>query len=71
LSSNDDETGFSVRQRRETSRGRAGSGRRRKAYRDFTPKEQREDKSIKQDIAQRARAQSAEGSITAAILSAI
>jgi glutamyl-tRNA synthetase len=32
-----------------------------KAYRDFTPKEQREDKSIKQDIAQRARAQSAEG----------
>src|SRR5918999_1302454 len=32
-----------------------------KAYRDFTPKEHREDKSIKQDIAQRARAQSAEG----------
>jgi len=27
-----------------------------KAYRDFTPKEQREDKSIKQDIAERARA---------------
>jgi glutamyl-tRNA synthetase len=33
----------------------------RKAYRDFTPKEQRQDKSIKQDIADRARAQSAEG----------
>ncbi len=32
-----------------------------KAYRDFTPKEQREDKSVKQDIAVRARAQSAEG----------
>jgi glutamyl-tRNA synthetase len=32
-----------------------------KAYRDFTPKEEREDKSVKQDIAQRARAQAAEG----------
>jgi len=32
-----------------------------KAYRDFTPKEQREDSSIKQDIAQRARAHAAEG----------
>jgi len=32
-----------------------------KAYRDFTPKEQREDKSIKQDIAERARAHAAEG----------
>ncbi len=32
-----------------------------KAYRDFTPREQREDKSIKQDIAARARAHSAEG----------
>jgi glutamyl-tRNA synthetase len=32
-----------------------------KAYRDFTPKEQRDDKSIKQEIAQRARAQAAEG----------
>ena len=26
-----------------------------KAYRDFTPKEQREDKSVKEDIAERAR----------------
>jgi glutamyl-tRNA synthetase len=33
----------------------------RKAYRDFTPKEAREDKSVKQDIAERARAQAAEG----------
>ena len=32
-----------------------------KAYRDFTPKEHREDSSIKQDIARRARAQAAEG----------
>ena len=32
-----------------------------KAYRDFSPKERREDKSIKQDIAERARAQAAEG----------
>src|SRR5438046_1191830 len=32
-----------------------------KAYRDFTPKEAREDKSVKQDIAERARAQAAEG----------
>jgi glutamyl-tRNA synthetase len=32
-----------------------------KAYRDFTPKEQREDKSVKQDIADRARAHAAEG----------
>jgi glutamyl-tRNA synthetase len=32
-----------------------------KAYRDFTPKEHREDKSIKQDIAARARAHAAEG----------
>ena len=32
-----------------------------KAYRDFTPKEQREDKSVKEDIAERARAQSMEG----------
>jgi glutamyl-tRNA synthetase len=32
-----------------------------KAYRDFTPKEQRDDKGIKQEIAQRARAQAAEG----------
>lgn len=32
-----------------------------KAYRDFTPKEQRDDKGIKQDIAARARAQAAEG----------
>ena len=32
-----------------------------KAYRDFTPKEQRDDKGIKQDIAERARAQAAEG----------
>src|SRR5215475_10233292 len=32
-----------------------------KAYRDFTPKEAREDKSIKQDIAERARTQAAEG----------
>lgn len=32
-----------------------------KAYRDFTPKEQRDDTGIKQDIAQRARAQAAEG----------
>ena len=32
-----------------------------KAYRDFTPKEQRDDKGIKQDIADRARAQAAEG----------
>ncbi len=32
-----------------------------KAYRDFTPKEQRDDKGIKQEIAERARAQSAEG----------
>ena len=32
-----------------------------KAYRDFTPKETREDKSVKQEIAERARAQAAEG----------
>src|SRR5436853_4413193 len=32
-----------------------------KAYRDFTPREAREDKSVKQDIAERARAQAAEG----------
>src|SRR5687768_16565210 len=32
-----------------------------KAYRDFTPKEQRDDKGIKQGIAERARAQAAEG----------
>src|SRR5437667_359512 len=32
-----------------------------KAYRDFTPKEAREDKSVKQEIAERARAQAAQG----------
>jgi len=32
-----------------------------KAYRDFTPKETRADKSVKQDIADRARAHAAEG----------
>jgi glutamyl-tRNA synthetase len=32
-----------------------------KAYRDFTPKEQRDDKSVKQDIAERARAHAVEG----------
>src|SRR5687768_3283663 len=32
-----------------------------KAYRDFTPKEQRDDKNVKQDVADRARAQSLEG----------
>jgi glutamyl-tRNA synthetase len=32
-----------------------------KAYRDFTPKEQRDDKSVKQGIADRARLQAAEG----------
>src|SRR5437588_2670129 len=32
-----------------------------KAYRDFTPKEQRADANIKQDIAERARAHAAEG----------
>jgi len=32
-----------------------------KAYRDFTPKEQREDKSVKQGIVDRARAHAAEG----------
>src|SRR5690349_19152782 len=32
-----------------------------KAYRDFTPKEQREDTSVKDNIAERARAQSMEG----------
>lgn len=32
-----------------------------KAYRDFTPKEQRDDQTIKQAIADRARAQAAEG----------
>jgi glutamyl-tRNA synthetase len=32
-----------------------------KAYRDFTPKEQRDDKDVKQGIAERARAQAAEG----------
>jgi glutamyl-tRNA synthetase len=32
-----------------------------KAYRDFTPREQFEDKSVKEDIAERARAQSMEG----------
>jgi glutamyl-tRNA synthetase len=31
------------------------------AYRDFTPREQREDKSVKQDIVDRARAHAAEG----------
>jgi glutamyl-tRNA synthetase len=32
-----------------------------KAYRDFTPKEQRADNSVKEDISERARAQSIEG----------
>jgi len=32
-----------------------------KAYRDFTPKEQRDDKNVKQGIADRARAQATEG----------
>ena len=32
-----------------------------KAYRDFTPKEERDDKGVKQGIAERARAQAAEG----------
>ena len=32
-----------------------------KAYRDFTPKEQRDDKDVKQDIKERARAQTVEG----------
>src|SRR5256885_2449116 len=32
-----------------------------KAYRDFTPKEQRDDKQVKQDIAERARVHAAEG----------
>src|SRR5216110_586076 len=32
-----------------------------KAYRDFTPKEQRDDASVKQGIADRARAHAAEG----------
>src|SRR5712691_1061202 len=32
-----------------------------KAYRDFTPKEEREDKSVKQGIIDRARAHAAEG----------
>ena len=32
-----------------------------KAYRDFTPKEERSDKGIKQEIAERARAQAASG----------
>ncbi len=33
----------------------------RKAYRDFTPKEQRDDKTVKEGIAERARAHQAEG----------
>ena len=32
-----------------------------KAYRDFTPKEQRDDKTVKEDIAERARTHAAEG----------
>lgn len=32
-----------------------------KAYRDFTPKQEREDKSVKEGVAERARAQTAEG----------
>ena len=32
-----------------------------KAYRDFTPKEQRNDKDVKQDVAERARTQGMEG----------
>src|SRR5687768_10126638 len=32
-----------------------------KAYRDFTPKEERDDKDVKQGVAERARAQTAEG----------
>src|ERR1043166_5829770 len=32
-----------------------------KAYRDFTPKEQREDKDVKQNVAERAKAQAAAG----------
>ena len=32
-----------------------------KAYRDFTPKDQRNDKNVKEDISERARAQSLEG----------
>src|SRR6478672_8336073 len=32
-----------------------------KAYRDFTPKEQRDDRNVKEDIKERARTQEAEG----------
>src|SRR5919205_87772 len=32
-----------------------------KAYRDFTPKEKRDDKRVKQEIAERARAHAADG----------
>src|SRR5215207_8832455 len=44
-------------QHREAANRLVGEG---KAYRDFTPKEVREDKNVKQDIGERARAQSAE-----------
>jgi len=45
-------------QHREAANGLLEEG---KAYRDFTPKEQRDDKQVKQDIAARARAHAAEG----------
>ena len=43
---------------RAAARGLVEEG---KAYRDFTPKAEREDKTVKQDIAERARAHAAEG----------
>src|SRR5690242_12426681 len=43
---------------RAAARGLVEEG---KAYRDFTPKEQRGDANVKQDIADRARAHAAEG----------
>src|SRR5215471_1766633 len=43
---------------REAARRLVAEG---KAYRDFTPKAEREDANVKQEIAERARAQAAEG----------
>src|SRR6267142_3175053 len=45
-------------QHREAAERLVAEGR---AYRDFTPKEQRDDKNVKQGIADRARSQAAEG----------
>ena len=52
---------FSVRQRDKHRAARYSWLMKGKAYRDFTPKEQRDDANVKQGIADRARAHAAEG----------